>query len=66
MNLLTKQKETQQVSLWLLGEGVVREFGMVMCTLLYLEWASCIVHGTLLSVGWERCLGENGYMCMYG
>ena len=52
------------------GKGVVREFGMVLCTLLYLQWTSCIVHGTLLGVtcqpGWEGCLGENGYMSMYG
>ena len=24
--------------LWLLGEGIVREFGMDMYTLLYLKW----------------------------
>lgn len=41
---LTKQKETHRLreQTWLLvewsGEGVVREFGMVMYTLLYLKW----------------------------
>ena len=43
-------------------------------TLLYLKCITnktyCIEHGTLLNVmcqpGWERGLGENGYMYMYG
>ena len=39
-------------------------------TLLYLKWITyCLAHGTLLNVmgqaGWERDLGENGYMYMY-
>ena len=42
MNSLKKQKETHRLSeLWLLGggwwEGIVREFEMDMCTLLYLK-----------------------------
>ena len=45
-----------------------------MYTLLYLKCITnktyCIAHGTLLNVmcqpGWERGLGENGYMYMYG
>ena len=39
-NLLTKQEETyrQRVNLWLMEEGIVREFGMGMCTPLYLQW----------------------------
>ena len=56
------------------GEGTVREFEIDLYTLLYLKWIPtricCIRQGTLLSViwqaGWERGLGENGYMCMYG
>ena len=35
------------------GEGLVREFGMDMYTLLYLKWITrtyCIAHGTLLNV----------------
>ena len=35
------------------GEGIVREFGIDMYTLLYLQWITnkvCTVHGTLLSV----------------
>ena len=56
------------------GEGIVREFGMDMYTLLYLKWITnknplYIAHGTLLNVmwqlGWEGSLGENGYMYMY-
>ena len=34
-------------------EGIVREFGMDMYTLLYLKWITrtyCIAHGTLLNV----------------
>ena len=37
-NELTKQKKTWRMRLWLLGEGIVREFGMDMYTLLYLKW----------------------------
>ena len=53
------------------GEGIVREFGMDMYTLLYLKWITnknplYIAHGTLLNVmwqlGWEGSLGETGYM----
>ena len=48
------------------GEGIVREFGMDMDTLLYLKWITSkdlgIAQGTLLSVtwqhGWKRGLGE--------
>ena len=50
------------------GEGIVREFGMNVYTVLYWKgWptrACCIAHGTLLSVmwqpGWEGRLGESG------
>ena len=40
MNLLAKQRETHRLReyLWLLGKGIVREFGMDMYTLLYLKW----------------------------
>ena len=42
MNLPTKQKQTSRMSLWLLGEGreegIVRELGMDMYTMLYLKW----------------------------
>ena len=52
------------------GEGIVREFGMVMCTLLHLRWITirtyCIAYGTLFNFmwqpGWEGNLGENRYM----
>ena len=57
-----------------MGERIVREFGMDMCTLLYLKWITnkdlLYTQGTLLSVMWqpggERGLGESGYMYMYG
>ena len=50
------------------GEGMLNDFGMVMCTLLYLKWitnrAYSIAHEPLLSVmwqpGWERELEEIG------
>ena len=52
------------------GKGIVREFGMDMYKLLYLKWITNkdlrLAQGTLLNVvwqpGWERSLGENGYM----
>ena len=57
-----------------LGDGIVREFGMDMYTLVYLK---CITNkdplystGTLLNTmwqpGWKGHLGENGYMYMCG
>ena len=53
-----------------MGEGIVREFGMDVYTVLYLKWITnggllCST-GTLLSGMWqprgEGSLGENGYM----
>ena len=37
-----------------MGEGIVREFGMDMDTLLYLKWITNkdLAHGTLLNVIW--------------
>ena len=57
-----------------MGEGIVRESGMDMDTLLYLTWRTSKdlldSTGTLLNVmwqpGWEGSLGETGYTCMYG
>ena len=56
------------------GKEIVKEFGMDMCTLLYLKWittkTSCIAHGTLLNVMWQPrwkgSLGKNGCMYMDG
>ena len=61
---------------WLPGEGIVREFGMAMYTLLYLKWktnkdllystgnsAGCSVCGSLDGKG---SLGENRYIHVYG
>ena len=56
------------------GEGIVREFGMDMYTLLYLKW---ITNKDLMYSTWNSaqcyvaasmggCLGENGYVYMYG
>ena len=44
MNLLTKQKETHRLrtqTYGCRGEGIVREFGKVLYTLLYLKWITC-------------------------
>ena len=56
------------------GEGIVREFGVDMYTLLYSKWITS--EGLLYSpwnspecyvaAGWEGSLGENGYMYMHG
>ena len=56
------------------GEGIVREFGIDMYTLLYFKLITkrthCIAQKTLLNVmwqpGWEGNLGEKGYMYMCG
>ena len=57
-------------------EGLVREFGIDIYTLLYLKWITnsrityCRAHGTLFNVmwqpGWEGRMGENGYIVYYG
>ena len=48
------------------GEGIVREFGMDMYTLLYLKWITSEAHATLLHVmchpGWEGFCRRMG-MC---
>ena len=55
MNLLTKQKDLQTRKIRTYGcwrEGIVREFGMVMHTLLYSKW---ITNKNLLySTVWGR------------
>ena len=59
-----------RMNLWLLGEGTVREFGIVY-TVMRLKQiiprTYCVAQGTLLNVrcqpGWEGSLGEKGYMC---
>ena len=54
---------------------MVEDFGKVMYVLLYLKWITnknllYIARGTLLNVmcqpGWERGVGENGDIFMYG
>ena len=71
------QKEIYRLKKWTSGcqeEKTVREFGMVMYTLLYLKWKPartyCTAHGTLLNdmwqAEWEESLGKNGYLYMYG
>ena len=54
-------------------ERIVKDFGKVMYTLLYLKWIpnKDLVYSTgnslnvLCQSGCEGCLGENGYMCMH-
>ena len=53
------------------SEGIVREFGMDMCPLLYLKWITTKTYcGTRINIicqpARERSLRENGYMYMYG
>ena len=53
MNLFTKQKETHRLrkqTYGCHGEGVVRDFGKVMYTLLYLKW---ITNKNLLYGTWN-------------
>ena len=77
MNVFTKQKEThrlrkQTYGCW--GDGIVRDLGKVMYTLLYLKW---MTNKDLLYSTWNsaQChvaawmgagLGENEYMYIYG
>ena len=69
MKLLTKQKETHRLRKWTYGcwgEGIVRDFGKVICIRRYLKWITnrmyCTVHGTLLNVvcqlRWEGVWGR--------
>ena len=50
------------------GEGIVKDFGKTMYTLLYLKWITNrhLLYSTLLNVmcqpRWEGCLGENEYI----
>ena len=50
------------------GEGIVKDFGKIMYTLLYLKWITNrhLLYSTLLNVmcqpRWEGCLGENEYI----
>ena len=75
-NEFTYKRETHRLREWAHGcqgegwvEGIVKEFGVDMYTLLYLEEITnrtyCIAQGTLINVmwqtGWEGCSGENGY-----
>ena len=53
-----------------MGEGIVREFGMDVCPLLYSKWITnkgpLYSQGTPLNVRWQPglkgSLGQNGYM----
>ena len=77
MNLSTKQTQIHRLREWTDGcqgegweEGIIREFGMDIYTLLYLKRATNKDLLYQLSVrwqpGWEGGLGENGYMYTYG
>ena len=76
-NELTYKRETHRLRECAYGyqgkgwrEGIVKEFGVGMYILLYLEEITsrtyCVAQGTLLNVmwqtGWEGSLGENRYI----
>ena len=56
------------------GEGIVREFGIDMYTLLYLKWITNkdLLCSTVNSAhvmwqpGWEGGLGDSGYIYTHG
>ena len=52
-----------------LGEGIVREFGIDVYTLLFLTGSCCLTQETLLNIlqqsNWENNLKKNRYMYMY-
>ena len=77
MNLLTKQKETQRLRERTYGcqaEGIVRESGMDMYTLLYLRWMTNkdLLYSTgnsaqgYMAAWMGGGLGEDGFMYTYG
>ena len=77
MNLFTEQKETHRLrkrAYGCQGEGIVREQGMDMYTLLYSKWITNknLVYSTGNSAqcyvaSWMgEGLGENGYMYTHG
>ena len=51
MNLLTKQKQTHRLQEC--GQGIVRESGMDMYTLLYLKYLEWIINKDLLYSTWN-------------
>ena len=64
-----------EIELTVVGrEGIVREFGIVVYTLLYLKWITnkCLLYSTWHSAqchvaAWMGAgLGENEYMYIYG
>ena len=70
MNLLTKQKETENELMVVGGKGWLTDFGIDMYTLLYLKW---IINKDLLfntrnsdQCYTAACMGENRYMYIYG
>ena len=76
--LKNTDSQTLRTNLWLperrMREGIVREFGLHMYTLLYLKWMTnkdlLVWHMELCSMLWQAgckgSLGENGYMCIRG
>ena len=57
INELTKQRKTHRFGKQTHsseGEGIVRDFGKVMCTLLYLKW---ITNKALLPSPWHSAQG---------
>ena len=69
-----KNSQTQKMNLWVPGEGIVRDFGMVVYTLLYLKCITNknLLHGTWNSLSvmcWPGCEGnleeKNGYIYLY-
>ena len=65
--------QTWKTNLWLPGGGIVREFGIVMYTLLYSKWITNKdpLHSTgnsaqrYVAAWMGEGLGENGYMYMH-
>ena len=73
MNLLTEQKQTRRMCLWLRVRGGDRvRYGHIqtaickMLTKKELLYIKVTPLSVMLQPGWEGTLGENGYMYMYG
>ena len=71
MNLQSRNRLTDLENEFMVirREGIVREFGMGMYTLLYLKWrinrdllySTKTLFNVMWQPGWKGSLGENGY-----
>ena len=72
--LLKRETDLENELMVARGQGIVKEFGVIMYTLLYLKWITNkdLLYSTGKSAQCHmaacrgRGFGENGYLCMFG